>query len=476
MTTVTPTLPARQLPMALYWALLGAVLAVHFLIGPWWALAVGGLGLLQIWRPLGFLPAYLMVVAGGSFVDYSQGHLTSELSVLSVGILFMLFCYLLAMRSEAFTLPRAGLTVPLAGYLGLTLLNFLRGMVVGNSLRYAGLELIAALAMGCTFLVGNLPMTPTAIFTALAGLILMALGNSALGFHEFSVAHQRVGSVYFTAVPGIVALVLFNFALHEKRARRSAIWILFMAPLLVHQFLSFTRGFWLGLSGGFLYSIVAFGGFGAGSAARWRRVVTRGGILFGLVSIGVLLIASVFGISNLLDLARDRLSSSTGTKLTFETSSNIVRLVEYARVIRDIIASPWIGHGLGYYFVVREPIHDQLIEQWYCHESYLLVWLKQGIPGLLLYVSVLVSAFLTAHQASRRAPGLEGAWCAGAAAVTIFVALYSTVYFVLVAEVNTAFLIALLWGGSLSIAARGHWRLRWRAPRGDADPAPDPSP
>jgi hypothetical protein len=465
MNTASQAWPERQpYPAAIWWMLLALVLAVHLTLG-WIAAAILlGLALVQARRPFDFLIAYLIVIGGASFVDYTRGQLTRELSLLSVGIVFMLFCYVMTQRSRVITVPATRLTAPLLGYLALTLFNFVRGMVEGNSLRYGGLELIAALAVACTFLIANASLSRTAIATALTAITLTALGNSALGFMIFAEIHQRTGSVYFTAVPGLVALVLFNFALRAPRVGTMWLWLLVLLPMLLHQFLSFTRGFWISQIGGLLYSIAAFGGLGRGAMRRWQHALLVVGCLLLLASGGVLLLASRFGIQNLLDLASSRLVSSTGTRLTFETSSNVVRLVEYARVIRDIRLSPWWGHGLGYFFTVREPIHFRLSEQWYCHESYLMVWLKQGLLGLALFLWVLWSAFKMGHLGSRSESGWPAAWCAASAAVTVFVAIYGLVYFVLVAEVNTAFLIALLWGGAMAFTRQGGWRVRWGRP------------
>ena len=241
--------------------------------------------------------------------------------------------------------------------------------------------------------------------------------------------------------------------------------MLALLPLLTHQFLSFTRGYWLGLIGSALFSIAVHGGRGPGSRGRWLLSVRLLAGLAGLVVVGGVLLSVVFNIRNLADLALSRLSSSTGTEFTFETSSNIVRLVEYARVLDDIVLAPWLGHGLGYFFVVREPLHQQLLEQWFVHQNYLLVWLKQGLLGLALFVTMLVAAVRTGLDGRRLEEPLAAAWCTGAAAATVFVMIDSFVHFPL-AEVNATFPIALLWGGAIALTARGRWRFRWRPPAG----------
>jgi O-antigen ligase len=411
-----------------WWVLLAAVLTLY--LGVHWiaALAVLALAVAQRARPLDVLQAYLMVVGGATFINYTRGGLTHELSLLSLGILFMLFCYVMAFRSEMFVIRRAAVTVPLLCYLGLSFLNFLRGLAVGNSTRYAGLEILAALALGSCLLVANLRFDRVRLAT-------------------------------------MAAVLLFNIALRARRSRTRWALMLALLPLLTHQFLSFTRGYWLGLIGSALFSIAVHGGRGPGSRGRWLLSVRLLAGLAGLVVAGGVLLSVVFNLRNLADSALTRLSSSTGTELTFDTSSNIVRLVEYARVLEDIVLAPWLGHGLGYSFVLREPLQQQLHEQWYVHQNYLLVWLKQGLLGLALFVTMLVAAVRTGLDGRRLEEPLAAAWCTGAAAATVFVMIDSFVHFPL-AEVNATFPIALLWGGAIALTARGRWRFRWRPPAG----------
>lgn len=446
-----------------WWLLLAVVLALF--LGVHWIAALGVLAfaVVQRARPLDVLASCLMVVGGATFINYTRGGLTYELSLLTLGILWMLFCYVMAFRGEMFVVRRAAVTVPLLCYLGLSLFNFLRGLAVGNSLRYAGLEILAALALGSCLLFANLRLDRGRLTTMAAALWVVALGHCALGLYIFSKIHVRTGSIYFTAVPGIVAALLFNFALRARASRTRWMLMLALLPLLTHQFLSFTRGYWLGLIGSTLFSIAVYGGRGAGSRERWLQSARLLAGLAGIVASGGVALTVLFNIRNLGDLALSRLSSSTGTQLTFETSSNIVRLVEYARALEDVLLAPWFGHGLGYSFVLREPLGQTVNDQWYVHQNYLLVWLKQGLLGVALFVATLVAAVRTGLDGRRLEEPLAAAWCTGAAAATVFVMIDSCVYFSL-AEVNATFPIALIWGGAIALTAKGRWQLRWRPP------------
>jgi O-antigen ligase len=459
-TTSTMPLRTSDAPGVGWWLLLAIVLALGFAVHP-----LAGLGLLllvavQAMLPLDALGAYLMVVTGASFINYSRGQLTAELALLSIGLVFMLVCYVLTPNARIAAVPRTPMTLPLLLYTGLSLVNFARGVVTGNSLRYAGLEILAALALASAFHVAN-RMTRDRIPLAVGWLWVTGLAESALGFYIYSIIKVRTASIYFTPVPGVIELVFFNFALRARTLRAALLWTLASLPLLLHQFLSFTRGFWMGIIAGVLFSIVWFIGRRGGALDRARRV---GAIVAFLVVGGVLgaiVLSITYGIHGLGGLALSRLVSSAGTHYSYDTSSNIVRLVEYGHVLGLIAQSPVFGHGLGYFFVVREPIHMKLLEQWFCHENYLLVWLKQGLIGLALFVWTIVGGLFTGIKASRSEHADISAWGAATAAASIHILTYCLVHFPL-AEVNTTFTMALLWGGSMAFASTGWRSLVWR--------------
>jgi hypothetical protein len=445
---------------AAWWLFLGFVITLHFAVNWVAALTVLAFVVLQRARPLDFLSSFLLVVGAATFVDYTHGMLTAELALLSVGIVFMLFCYLMAYRGEALVLQRTPLTVSLL-YTGLTTLNFLRGLAVGNSARYAGLELLAALALASCLLFANLRMDRPRTIAILVSLWCIGLGHVALGLEVFARIHTRTGGVYFTAVPGLIAILLFNFALRGTTLRQRWLPILAMLPLITHQLLSFTRGYWLGLMAGVAWSAAVYVGRGAGTRGRLAQASRLvGGLALTAVAAGAIL-SFAFDIPGLAVGVWRRLSTSTATEFNSETASNIFRLLEYDRVLRDIAATPWLGRGLGYFFTSRDPFFHTLHEQWYVHQNYLLVWLKQGVPGLVLFVTTLVLAVSAGLRGGRLAEPWAAAWCAGTAAATVYVMVFANMHFPL-AEVNSTFPLALMWGGTIALTSRGVWRFVWR--------------
>jgi len=456
-------LPADT-PPALWWVLLLPVLAAGLLVH--WAAGVAVLALviIQRARPLDFLTSYLMVVALGSFMNYGSGQLTYEMWILTAFLAFSLYCYALSRRWDALVIPRTPATTPLLLFFGLTLVNYIRGLMIGNSARYAGLELIGILAIVSCLLVSNRRLSEGQIRAAIVWLWMMGFGHFVLGAYVYSVIHARTIGVYFEPVPGVVSMILFNFALREPKRSRVLLWLLAMTPLLAHQFLSFTRGFWFAIVAGVVFSVAIYVGRGVGVRARARRATLALAVLAGVAAIGVIGIGLGLGIGKIWELAGSRVASSTGTKYTFESTSNVVRLVEYFHVLDLIVEQPIFGHGLGYSFLVREPMFFKLLEQWFTHNNYLLVTLKQGLIGLVLWVWMLIG-FLRVGLNGRNLPNLaEQSWCVGAAAVVVYCMVYSLVMFPL-AEVNTNFTFALAVGAAMRMTATDTIALRWKGRR-----------
>jgi O-antigen ligase len=453
-----------MVPPLSWWLVLAIVLTAFLAIH--WAVALVILILLVIQRarPLDFHTSYLLAVSVGSFVNYGAGRLTFEMSILTVFLVFSLFCYALSRRWDMFVFPRTPATKPLLLWLTLSTANFVRGMAVGNSARYGGLEYLAVLGLGSSLLVASRRYTEGEIKGSLTWLFVLGLMHSALGMYIFSIIHARTGSVYFMPTTGMVAVMLFNFALREEKLSRRVLWVGAMIPLLLHQFLSFTRGYWFGCIGGTLFSMLVYVGRSEGNRMRWKRVGVTLGILLGFGILGVGMLASTLNISAIWNLAGARFASSTGTDFTWESSSNVVRLVEYVRVAEDIIQKPIFGWGLGYYFVVREPITFTLSEQWYTHEMYLYVWLKQGLIGLALWLWLLVALVRTGVSGRRLPSFWEQSWCVGAAGVVVYIMVFSLVHFPL-AEVNATFTFALVNGVAMAAAARGTIAFRWKGRR-----------
>ena len=68
----------------------------------------------------------------------------------------------------------------------------------------------------------------------------------------------RTAGVFFTPVPGIIAMLPLNHALRSRNPTTAFAWTLASLVLFLHQFLSFTRGYWLGCMAGILASLLIY--------------------------------------------------------------------------------------------------------------------------------------------------------------------------------------------------------------------------
>jgi len=463
--TLREVRPPAVLPGFGWW--LVAILAVIAGVAVHWAAAVAVLlwALVQWRSPFDLLEAALILATAASFVDYTQRQLTPELAVVTLLILFFLFCHLLQTGREAIRVPRTPMTVPLILYVTLSCINFARGVVAGQSLRYAGLELIAALALTTCFIAAGIPNVRKRLPYVIAWFWAVCLGHLALGIYWLSVTHVRTGRLSFAPVPGVFAMIMMPRGLRARTLRERLFWGLFLAPLLLHQFLSFTRGYWLSLIAGTAFLTVVSCGYQAGAVRRWSRALA---FLGTLVLAGFLAAAIAAVALHIPDLARDalvRFQSSTSAKVEYESSSNIVRISEYSQAWPRIVESPIFGKGFGFFLVIRDPFRHDLIEQWFMHNNYLLTVLKQGLLGLFLLLTLLLSAIVTGVRNWRKtsADPVAADWCLGTAAATVYVACYCLVHFPL-AEINTIFTLAFAWGVAMRLAEPGWWTLRWRVP------------
>lgn len=452
----------RWLPEYGWWAMLACVITAGLVCN--WFIAAGVLVVLLIhaFRPFDFIAAYLLVTAGSTFVYQEGGTLTLQLSLLTGAILLMLICYLLSNRGQAFAVPWTSLSWATLAYLLLSVANFGRGLISAYPRKSVLLEVLPVLAFGTTLLVANGFEPKRDLRLVVLALTGIAFGSAAMGFYVFAIIRTHTSGVYFNAVPGMVALLLVNLALRSSRLATAFMWVGLSLPLFLHQFLSFRRALWVGCLAGLLSSILIFV-VGRGQA-RWSRTGLVVGTLMGLGVAGAISLELFYGQTDILKESAGRFASIGGTELTMETRSNVLRLVESAAVAGHIQESPWIGHGLGYTFIVQNPLHGVSRPQNWMDQNYLLIWLKQGVIGLAAYLWILWTAFwLGARHARQREDPWESSWFATTAAATAFLTVFSLSDWPF-GQVNPTFLLALFFGGSMAMAGEGLLRFRWSAP------------
>jgi hypothetical protein len=295
------------------------------------------------------------------------------------------------------------------------------------------------------------------VVLSLAGI---AFGSASLGYYIFSIIHTHTSGVYFNMIPGIVALLFVNLALRSKRGGEAAMWMLLSLPLYLHQFLSFRRGLWVGGITGLIASLLIFAW--RGTRAHWSRAGMLVGILAAVGLAGGMSLEVLYGQTDILTESVARFASIGDTKVKMETRSNLIRLAETAGVLDLIRKSPVVGRGLGFTFFVRIPLQGTRTRlQWWMDENYLLIWLKQGLIGLLIYLWFLWTAFRFGVRYARAREDLwESSWFATTAAATVFLTMFSISDWPF-GQVGPTFLLALIFGVSIAMAREGVVWFRW---------------
>lgn len=456
-TDAAPAPGDRRLLVAIGGALglsLTVGLLVNWLVGA--AVLAVTLGITA--RPLDLFRATLALAAVATFVSNEGGHLTRDLSIVSLVVTYALLCLAVARAGGRWTFPRSELTSALLILALTTTQAVVHGLLAQHSRKFIALELLPMLALCSAPMVGGMRFDASDLRLALRVLVVVALIHVGLGVAAYARAHARTGGVAFTGIPGMVALIVLNVWLYGRH-HRARLWAAaLIAALLFHQIISFTRGYWLGLLVCVPGSCLLYVGRGQGMRDRAGEVVKLLVPALLLAGVCVLTFGALFGWTDLWSTLGSRIASSFATQSSRQTVSNIARLIEYRSSMLSIVNAPWLGHGLGFTLDVYQPSYGVTAHQSYIHQMYLLVWLKQGIVGLLALIGALAFGTLLGVRAAVRLTGDAAGWSAGVAACTTFLAVHCMTNMTL-ASVNGNFMIAFLWGLILSVSEGKSLRL-----------------
>ncbi|HEY6196759.1 MAG TPA: O-antigen ligase family protein [Candidatus Eisenbacteria bacterium] len=455
---------------------LAATLAGGVFVCPLAGIVAAGLTGALTLRPLEPITAVAVMAGAASFVSNEGGHLTRELSLVSITVVYALVSLALARARGRWRAPGGPLVVALGAFLAWTAICAIRGALAGYTWRYAGLELVALTMMAFAWGIGGLRLEAADLRPARTIMVLFGLGHVGLGIWSYAVNHIRTGGVWYIPLPGMLAVMALAFALHAHRRRVRFGWTVLMGLFLLHQTISFSRGYWLGLMAALPWTAFTYAGFGRGAAARWRRAGGIAVLAFSLAAATTVATSLAYGWSDLPQMLGTRFRSIGSMRNSSESASNMERLLEYAYSFRLIRETPWFGRGMGYELRIRNPIYHVVTRQWFVHHTYLWIWLKQGLVGLVLLLVLLWQAWRVGLRGARAPDGEGAAWCLTAAGATLFLSVVDLTTFHL-AQVDATTFQTLLWGFALALSRPAHLRLVWRAsPRALAAGSALPSP
>jgi len=398
---------------------------------------------------------FLVAVAMASFVNYESGLLAPELGSVAAWMAFLGLLVFWRSRWKTWVAPPTTMWAPLWIWGAVCVYGVVYGVLAGNNLRFLGIEASGALWPFFGLLVCQ-AFTRRGLALAGLGLVAIAFLHVAYGLAGFAQVHERLGGLYFTTLPGIVAVGLWTMAWVAPHSRWRLIAFALLIPLLVHQLFSFTRGYWLGILAGITVS----------SILSWKEMVSRGighlaksaAILGGALAVTLVVVVfavSALGGADLLGAAGRRMTSSFSTETSVETGSNVMRLMEYSLAIDAGRGAPITGRGLGFSYVFMDPFRGSRTVDRVVHNYYLFLWLKLGVFGVGAFLFFVWRTLRTTIRAARREPDWLGrCWLIMAAAMTVQLLVISSTNYSLNDSV-TAGPAAFVWGMAWMVAASG---------------------
>jgi len=248
-----------------------------------------------------------------------------------------------------------------------------------------------------------------ALLVPLAGFALYG-STSATGFVGTFNDHQLLGAFLLPFIPLSLAMYLAQKSTTRKMFAQAA-FIMCLIALLVAQ----TRSSWIGAV--IALPIFALLTIYAGIPLHIKAgIVSHRGLRQTGFTLLLVMIATALVLWSLPN--RDRISSRLQTVTNIaqgKDSSTDWRLSVWKGAAMMIEQKPILGWGLGAFALRHQPYtqtgHPTAVVLWdgpsledEAHNSYLQIWLESGLPGLLLWIGLLISAFVAGVRALRRFP------------------------------------------------------------------------
>lgn len=195
---------------------------------------------------------------------------------------------------------------------------------------------------------------------------------------------------HFAIVAALVTLV--SLAIHGKLSKKHLILGgLGASPMIFSLVFSYRRHAWLGL----LLSLFILFLFTTGAR---KMKIAIGAVILLVVCAWLVSLAGLLGPLPGLDFMTKRIASIVDPN----QSSNVAHMNEWRVTFEDITESPILGLGLGseHRPVPKEPtINTSTV-----HNAFLMLWMKMGLPAVLLFLGLLVAYIYYAARAAIRNP------------------------------------------------------------------------
>jgi hypothetical protein len=296
------------------------------------------------------------------------------------------------------------------------------GWLVGNEISYALGDCFQIIEFAAVyFLVAQLLndfdkvrmilklLLVSILITILLELVLFALGpdagNLLPSWNGSSTDESIVRTIDIDATILLAVLISLYPAASSRRQR---IWIaLALIPTVANIALSLSRGLWLCTVVAAVLSMIL----------QSRQVRMRLFATSSLVGVGLVLIAGAWKIGSesdvrLLNILEERVFygvTQVEEGIAGTDSMATRRFLEMAIVGPQVLAQPWIGHGLGATYViggyaVLDSGTSAPIDHHFIHNLYLVTAFRMGVIGLGLLLWLLFRYFRTILRLSKALP------------------------------------------------------------------------
>lgn len=396
--------------MAAVFAVSLATVSYRGLAAPAFALAaVGMLGLTLLFffvytRPLFALMAALAFVTSpmSLFLSLQDSALISAFLLGGAGLGF-------AIRARRRKLTADPLFVPIAISTSYGILCGAYGLLLGNEIGYLLGDCFQIIEFAAVyFLVAQLltdrrkvylllkVLLVSMLMTALLELLLSALGPGAGDLLPSWDGSFISGSLIRTIDIDATILFAVLINLYTVATRRQRLWIaVALIPTVANIALSLSRGLWLCTLVSAVVTAVLLA-----RKARKKAMVT-----FAAVAVCLVVLAASWKISSgsesdsdisLLNVLQERIFygvDQIAAGLAGTESMATRRFLEMAIVGPQVLANPWVGHGLGATYViggyaVLDSGTNELIDHHFIHNLYLVTAFRMGVIGLCLLLWV----------------------------------------------------------------------------------------
>ena len=333
----------------------------------------------------------ILIMGAVSEALFFHGPQTALLSVTQILLFIWLFLTGLQLRRQSLELPKTILL------LSITLFWAYLGLSVSWS-KATSLSIMTFWWVGSLYLVFWIyTLSPqrdriwsmVSKFLVVAGVLLVIMAIVQVYFFEQPALGSFVYLHSFGAFLMLLAIPIAGYLLLAPtgRSSRRSLWVYSLVLLLLFFAIALTQGRGVTLSLSMALAILA--------ALSYRYVPRhRIGLLFALLALGYLL-ANI----SLQGALGDRLATLANP----ETAGYERFRIWHAswELLQD---TPWYGIGLGTYYLAWPPYRhpDENTLGFFVHNDYLQLWIEIGLPGLLLFIGVMLSVLWMMIQLWKR--------------------------------------------------------------------------